>query len=75
VVALLDSVTVANSVDRSVAERAAELRVTKPFRKMPDALILATAELQQADLVITGDHRWLDTDAGPRVELLAPARD
>jgi hypothetical protein len=42
---------------------------------MPDALILATAEFQQADLVITGEHRWLGIDVDPRVELLTPAQD
>jgi predicted nucleic acid-binding protein len=61
------------SVDRAVAERAAELRSQTPSLKMPDALILATADLRDADLVITGDDRWTSIDIGARVELLAAA--
>jgi predicted nucleic acid-binding protein len=40
------------------AERAAELRAAHRALKMPDALILATADLN-ADVVLTGDDRWL----------------
>jgi len=58
------------SVDRAVAERAAVLRSQTPSLKMPDALILATAEVHHADLVITGDDRWPDVGIGSRVELL-----
>jgi predicted nucleic acid-binding protein len=68
---LIDEV---HSVDRTVAERAAELRTMNPSLKMPDALILATADLQQADLVITGHDRWPDIDINSRVELLTPAQ-
>jgi predicted nucleic acid-binding protein len=57
-------------VDRPVAERAAELRLHTPSLKMPDALILATADLANAGLVVTGDDRWQAVDIGPRVELL-----
>jgi hypothetical protein len=39
---------------------------------MPDALILATADLRNADVVVTGDHRWADVDVTPHVELLHP---
>jgi predicted nucleic acid-binding protein len=60
-------------VDRPVAERAAELRSQTPSLKMPDALILATADLQRADLVVTGDDRWPGVDIGSRVELLVAA--
>jgi predicted nucleic acid-binding protein len=58
------------SVDRAVAERAAQLRSRTPSLKMPDALILATADLYGAELVVTGDDRWTDIDIGARVELL-----
>jgi len=61
------------SVDRAVAERAAELRSKTPSLKMPDALILATADLQHADLVVTGDDRWPGVGIGSRVELLVAA--
>lgn len=70
-----DLVDEVHDVDRSVAERAAELRVARPSLRMPDALILATADLRQADLVITGDHRWVDSGIDPRIELLGPAQD
>jgi predicted nucleic acid-binding protein len=40
------------------AERAAELRAAHRALKMPDALILATAELH-TDLALTGDEEWL----------------
>jgi predicted nucleic acid-binding protein len=60
-----------HSVDREVAERGAELRTAKPSLKLPDALILATADLRGADMVITADHRWEGVLPGLRVELLA----
>jgi len=59
-----------HDVDQAVAERAALLRVASPSLKMPDALILATADLRAVDVVITADHRWIGVLAGPRVELL-----
>ena len=62
-----------HDVDRVVAERAARLRVAKASLRMPDALILATAELHDAALVITADRRWVDVLAGRRIELLEPA--
>ena len=58
------------SVDNAVAERAAELRSQMPSLRMPDALILATADLCDADLVVTGDDRWPGVGIGPRIELL-----
>jgi predicted nucleic acid-binding protein len=58
------------SVDRAVAERAAQLRSQTPSLRLPDALILATAYLHDADLVVTGDHRWSGVDISSRVELL-----
>ncbi len=58
------------SVDRAVAERAAQLRSQTPSLKMPDALILATADLRDADLVVTGDNRWSGVDIGARVDVL-----
>jgi predicted nucleic acid-binding protein len=67
---LIDSVY---SVDRAVAERAAELRSRTPSLRMPDALILATADLHHADIVVTGDDRWPGVGIGSRVELLTAA--
>jgi predicted nucleic acid-binding protein len=61
-----------HSVDVAIAERAAQLRSGTTSLKMPDALILATADVRHADLVVTGDDRWPAVDIGPRVELLTP---
>jgi len=58
------------NVDRAVAERAVQLRSQTPSLKMPDALILATADLRDADLVVTGDTRWSGVDIGARVDVL-----
>ena len=45
-------------VDAKVADRAADLRARRKSLRMPDALILATADLQpEVDLVVTGDRR------------------
>ena len=64
---LIDEV---HPVDIAVAERAAELRAQTSL-KMPDALILATADVHQVDLVETGDARWSSAPIAPAVELLA----
>ena len=45
-------------LDEPAAERAAELRAAHKALKMPDALILASADLN-ADVVLTGDQHWL----------------
>ena len=45
-------------VDAEVADKAASLRSKRKSLRMPDALILATAELHpEVDLVVTGDQR------------------
>lgn len=45
-------------VDAEVADKAADLRARRRSLRMPDALILATAELHpEIDLVVTGDRR------------------
>ena len=46
------------NVDEEIAEFAAELRGHQKSLQMPDALILATAELYPANNVITGDQHW-----------------
>jgi len=48
------------ALDEPAAERAAELRAAHRALKMPDALILATAD-RNADVVLTGDEQWLST--------------
>lgn len=64
-----------HDVNPSVAERAADLRTAHPSLKLPDALILATADLQETDIAITADRRWVDVLARGRVELLRPHRE
>ena len=45
-------------LDEPAAERAGELRAAHKALRMPDALILATADLN-ADAVLTGDEDWV----------------
>jgi predicted nucleic acid-binding protein len=55
---LVRSVARRPALDEAMAERAAELRAAHPPLRMPDALVLATADLT-ADVVVTRDQRWL----------------
>ncbi len=49
-------------VDAGVADKAADLRSKRKSLRMPDALILATAELHpEVNLVVTGDQRAAKT--------------
>lgn len=59
-------------VDAAVAEAAAALRVSAKL-KLPDAVVLATAQLQpDVSILLTGDRRLARAKvAGVRVELLA----
>ena len=50
-------ITAVLPVDVAVAERASQLRGAKKALKMPDALILATADLH-ADQAVTADGMW-----------------
>jgi predicted nucleic acid-binding protein len=46
-------------VDAEIAERAADLRTQRRSLRMPDAFILATADLHpHIDLVLGGDEQW-----------------
>jgi predicted nucleic acid-binding protein len=56
-------------VDVAVAEKAADLRSRIKALRMPDALILATAETDpEVDLIVTGDQR-LSKVSGLRVNV------
>lgn len=60
-------------IDGDVAKAAASLRGRYGSRlRLPDALVIATAVVRQADRLITTDSRW-PTDVGVTVEVLKPA--
>jgi len=61
-------------VDAEVADKAADLRTRRKSLRMPDALILATADLHpEVDLVVTGDRRAAKiTGSSFKVKLLQP---
>ena len=45
-------------LDQETAEHAAALRARAQSLRLPDALVLATGELLEADAVLTADRRW-----------------
>ena len=45
-------------LSEDMAEEAARLRARFPSLRLGDALVIATARLLDADLVLTGDQRW-----------------
>jgi predicted nucleic acid-binding protein len=48
-----------NDATPSIAKRAAALRAKHPGKlRLPDALVIATADELGADLIITTDRRW-----------------
>lgn len=62
-------------VDRPVAARAAELRGERMSLKMPDALILATADLhEEIKMLLCADDAWPKVRVSCQVELLKPGR-
>jgi hypothetical protein len=58
-------------LDEPVAVAAARLRARHRFLRLPDALVLATADVVDAGTVLAGDRQWPRLD--PRVELVGPA--
>jgi predicted nucleic acid-binding protein len=67
--AFLDAMPVpVEPANREIARRAASLRAAQGRRlRLPDALVLATAAVVGADLVLTTDAGWPDTGAAVRV--------
>jgi predicted nucleic acid-binding protein len=45
-------------LDEEIATQAAILRARHRSLKLPDALVIATAEHSNADRLITTDHKW-----------------
>jgi predicted nucleic acid-binding protein len=52
----------------AIAEHAAELRSRFRSLRLPDVLVIATAEVLNADVILTGDTAW--RRANPRVLLV-----
>ncbi len=57
----------ARPVDQQVAAVAAGLRVHHAWLRLPDALVLATAAVDGADVVLTCDRRWSRVSAAVTV--------
>lgn len=55
-------------IDDDVAVAAARLRATHRSLRLPDALVIATGIVDDADAVITADKRWSGVDR--RVEVI-----
>lgn len=45
-------------LDEVVAEKAAELRATQPSLRLPDAMVIASAIVGNADQLVTTDRKW-----------------
>jgi predicted nucleic acid-binding protein len=45
-------------LDEAIAVSAAGIRAAHPSVKLPDALVIATAIVRDADRLLTTDHRW-----------------
>jgi predicted nucleic acid-binding protein len=59
------------ALDEPVAVSAARRRARHRSLRLPDAVVLATAEVLDAQAVLTGDKRWERVDS--RVRLVHPA--
>jgi predicted nucleic acid-binding protein len=59
------------ALDESIAVNAARLRATHRSLRLPDAVVLATAQVVDATAVLTGDKQWQKVDS--RVRLIDPA--
>jgi predicted nucleic acid-binding protein len=54
-------------VDSAVALAAARLRAGHRALRLPDALVLATAQVDAADVILTSDRSWRRIDARVQV--------
>ncbi len=55
-------------ISREIARRAAQLRSQHTSLRLPDALVLATADELNAGVVLTADGAW--TKISPRVQVI-----
>jgi predicted nucleic acid-binding protein len=58
----------ARVVDDEVAVQAAKLRAQHRSLRLPDALVIATGIVDDAEVILTGDKRWAGVDQ--RVQVL-----
>ncbi|WP_380168138.1 PIN domain-containing protein [Jannaschia sp. R86511] len=64
---VLDAFGPVRPLDERVAVAAAARRARHPGLRLPDALVLATADVDDADAVLTGDRRWPPLDERVRL--------
>jgi predicted nucleic acid-binding protein len=55
-------------INEDVAVAAARRRARHRSLRLPDALVMATADVSRADVVLTGDKRWEGMD--PRIAVV-----
>jgi predicted nucleic acid-binding protein len=63
-----DLVSDVRHVDRAVARAAAQYCADHPGLRLPEALVIATGKLVDAEEILTADRRWEKVD--PRVRLV-----
>jgi predicted nucleic acid-binding protein len=57
-------------IDEKIAVQAAHLRAKHRSLRLPDALVIATGIVDEAEVILTADQRWAAVDR--RVEILTP---
>lgn len=62
-----DAVDQVRPLCRDVARVAAALRADRCALRLPDAFVIATGEVVEADAVLTGDRRWAGSSSRVRV--------
>ena len=61
------AVDAVHDIDRAVARASAALRAGHRSLRLPDALVIATGAVLEADSVLTADRRWSRVDRRVRV--------
>jgi predicted nucleic acid-binding protein len=73
VMRIREFVSAVEPADETIGKRAAELRASSRTISLGDALVLATAEVLQADVVLTADRAW--RGILPTVSVVEPLAD
>lgn len=55
---MLETAIAIDAVEEATAEEAARLRARQPSLRLPDALVIAHAQVIEADELLTTDARW-----------------